>query len=84
MDFGFNELGSLEKTKMKSTSDSKNGRLAAASRDAVNKILDRRTARGSRGKKKQDDNCDSTKVCFFYSCQQHYCYAHFTMFTIGT
>ncbi|EOA19955.1 hypothetical protein CARUB_v10000205mg [Capsella rubella] len=43
---------------MKSTSDSKNGKLSAASRAAVNKILDRRTARG---KKKQDDNCDSTK-----------------------
>ncbi|XP_010453826.1 PREDICTED: DNA repair protein RAD4-like [Camelina sativa] len=43
---------------MKSTSDSKDGRLSAASRAAVNKILDRRT---SRGKKKQDDNFDSSK-----------------------
>uniref|UniRef100_A0A1J3J9U5 DNA repair protein complementing XP-C cells-like protein n=1 Tax=Noccaea caerulescens TaxID=107243 RepID=A0A1J3J9U5_NOCCA len=49
---------------MKPKSESKNGRLAAASREAVNKFLERRNARGSQGKKKQDDsaeNCDSAK-----------------------
>ncbi|CAH2072591.1 unnamed protein product [Thlaspi arvense] len=55
----------MEKTKMKRTSESKNGRgLAAASREAVSKVLDRSSARGSRGKKKRDDsaqNCDSAK-----------------------
>ncbi|CAN8256082.1 unnamed protein product [Cochlearia groenlandica] len=54
---------------MKPRSESKNGKLAAASREAVNKVLDRRSARGSRGKRKLDDvdddddspqNCDST------------------------
>jgi xeroderma pigmentosum group C-complementing protein len=48
---------------MKSRSESKNCRLAQASRVAVNKVLDKSSARGSRGKKKQDDNCDSAKVC---------------------
>ncbi|AED92319.1 Rad4 beta-hairpin domain 1 [Arabidopsis suecica] len=46
---------------MKSRSESKNCRLAQASRVAVNKVLDKSSARGSRGKKKQDDNCDSAK-----------------------
>ncbi|KAG7555506.1 Rad4 beta-hairpin domain 3 [Arabidopsis suecica] len=46
---------------MKSRSENKNGRLASASREAVNKVLDKSSARGSRGKKKQDDNCDSAK-----------------------
>ncbi|KAL1213060.1 DNA repair protein RAD4 [Cardamine amara subsp. amara] len=49
---------------MKSRSESKNDRLAAASREAVNKVLDRSIGRGSRGKRKQDDSsqsCDSTK-----------------------
>lgn len=67
---------------MKLRSESKNGRLAAASREAVNKVLDRSIARGSRGKKKQDDSsqsCDSTKVCFS-SCEEHYCYTDFTKF----
>ncbi|XP_024011933.1 DNA repair protein RAD4 isoform X2 [Eutrema salsugineum] len=50
---------------MKPRSESKNGRLAAASREAVNKVLDRSRARGSRGKNKRDDsaqNCDSTST----------------------
>lgn len=57
----------LEKIKkMKPISES--SRLAEASRDSVNKLLDRSNARGSRGKKKRDDsaaqNSDSAKVGF--------------------
>lgn len=67
---------------MKSKSESKNGRLSAASREAVNKVLDRSIARGSRGKKKQDDSaqsCDSTKVCIS-SWEEDYCHSDFTKF----
>lgn len=64
---------------MKPRSESENGRLAAASREAVNKLLDRSNARGSRGKKNRDDsaqNCDSAKVSFplvSIHYEEHHC-----------
>ncbi|KAF8097916.1 hypothetical protein N665_0279s0045 [Sinapis alba] len=47
---------------MKPLIESKDGKLSAASRAAMNKVLDRITARRSRGNNKGDDNCDPAKL----------------------